>query len=49
MHERGRGQIAVHRLRLRYRAVLRAEVADTLTDPADVEDEVRVVLRALSE
>jgi DNA-directed RNA polymerase specialized sigma24 family protein len=44
----GAVKIAVHRLRLRYRAVLRAEVADTLADPADVEDEVRQIFRALS-
>jgi DNA-directed RNA polymerase specialized sigma24 family protein len=44
----GAVKVAVHRLRLRYRAVLRAEVADTLADPADVEDEVRQIFRALS-
>ncbi len=41
-------KVAVHRLRLRYRAVLRAEVAETLADPADLEDEVRQIFRALS-
>jgi RNA polymerase sigma factor (sigma-70 family) len=45
----GAVKVAVHRLRLRYRAVLRAEVADTLADPAEVEDEVRQIFRALSE
>jgi DNA-directed RNA polymerase specialized sigma24 family protein len=45
----GAVKVAVHRLRLRYRAVLRAEVADTLSDPADVEDEVRQIFRALSD
>jgi RNA polymerase sigma-70 factor (ECF subfamily) len=44
----GAVKVAVHRLRLRYRAVLRVEVADTLADPADVEDEVRQIFRALS-
>ena len=44
----GAVKVAVHRLRLRYRAVLRAEVADTLADPAEVEDEVRQIFRALS-
>jgi len=44
----GAVKVAVHRLRLRYRAVLRAEVAETLADPADVEDEVRQIFRALS-
>jgi RNA polymerase sigma-70 factor (ECF subfamily) len=42
-------KVAVHRLRLRYRAVLRAEVANTVTDPAEVEDEVRQIFRVLSE
>jgi RNA polymerase sigma factor (sigma-70 family) len=45
----GAVKIAVHRLRLRYRAILRAEVAETLADPADLEDEVRHVFRVLSE
>ncbi len=45
----GAVKVAVHRLRLRYRAVLRAEVADTLADPADLEDEVRQIFRAPSE
>jgi RNA polymerase sigma-70 factor (ECF subfamily) len=45
----GAVKVAVHRLRLRYREVLRAEVAETLADPADVEDEVRQIFRALSE
>jgi DNA-directed RNA polymerase specialized sigma24 family protein len=44
----GAVKVAVHRLRLRYRAVLRSEVADTLADPADVEDEVRQIFKALS-
>jgi RNA polymerase sigma factor (sigma-70 family) len=44
----GAVKVAVHRLRLRYRAVLRAEIADTLADPADVEDELRQIFRALS-
>jgi RNA polymerase sigma-70 factor (ECF subfamily) len=41
-------KVAVHRLRLRYRAILRAEVAETLADPAELEDEVRQIFRALS-
>ncbi len=44
----GAVKVAVHRLRVRYRAVLRAEVADTLADPADVEDEVRQIFSALT-
>lgn len=45
----GAVKVAVHRLRLRYREILRSEVADTLADPADVEDEVRQIFRALSD
>ncbi len=38
----------VHRLRLRYRSILRAEVAATLADPADLETEVRYLCSVLS-
>ena len=40
--------VAVHRLRQRYREMLRATVADTLADPGQVEDEMRHVFAALS-
>lgn len=42
-------KVAVHRLRQRYREVLRAEIAETVNAPGDVEDEMRhlvAVLRA---
>jgi RNA polymerase sigma-70 factor (ECF subfamily) len=45
----GAVKVAVHRLRLRYREILRAEVAETLADPADLEDEVRQIFAALSQ
>lgn len=38
----------VHRLRRRYAAIFQEEVAQTLADPADVEDEIRHLLAALS-
>ncbi len=38
---------AVHRLRQRYRALLREEVATTIAKPEDVESELRDLLRAL--
>ena len=38
----------LHRLRQRYRDFLRAEIADTVADPADVDDEVRYLVAALS-
>jgi DNA-directed RNA polymerase specialized sigma24 family protein len=38
---------AVHRLRRRFREVFREEVAGTVVDPADVDDEMRAVIAAL--
>ena len=38
---------AVHRLRKRFREVFREEVAGTVADPADVDDEMRAVITAL--
>jgi RNA polymerase sigma-70 factor (ECF subfamily) len=43
----GAVKVAVHRLRQRYRDLLRDEIAQTLTDPAEVEDEVRALFAAL--
>ena len=39
----------VHRLRRDYRAVLRDEVANSLVDPGQVEDELRSLFRALAD
>jgi len=33
--------VAVHRLQQRYRALVRSEIAQTLADPADLDDELR--------
>jgi RNA polymerase sigma-70 factor (ECF subfamily) len=38
---------AVHRLRKRFRELFRDEVASTVADPADVDDEMRAVIAAL--
>ena len=38
---------AVHRLRKRFREIFREEVAGTVADPAEVEDEMRAVIAAL--
>jgi RNA polymerase sigma-70 factor (ECF subfamily) len=38
---------ALHRLRLRYRRLLREEVANTVAAPGDVEDELRHLIAAL--
>jgi RNA polymerase sigma-70 factor (ECF subfamily) len=44
----GAVKVAVHRLRLRYREVLRAEIADTVASPDEVEDELRNLFAALA-
>jgi RNA polymerase sigma-70 factor (ECF subfamily) len=41
-------KVAVHRLRRRYRDVLRAAIAETVADPAEVDDEIRQLLGALT-
>ena len=41
-------KMAVHRLRQRYREVLRVEIAETVSQECEVEDELRHVFRALS-
>ena len=44
----GAVKVAVHRLRQRYREVLRAEIAETVASPGEVEDELRNLFAALS-
>ncbi|MEO7098650.1 MAG: sigma-70 family RNA polymerase sigma factor [Luteolibacter sp.] len=44
--DEGTLRVAVHRLRKRYRELLRSEVADTLSDPAMVEQELAALLGA---
>ena len=44
----GAVRVAVHRLRQRYRALLREEIAQTLTDTAQVEEELRSLQAALA-
>lgn len=41
-------KVAVHRLRRRYRELLRAEIAQTVASPAEVEDEIRYLFAVLS-
>lgn len=43
----GAVKVAVHRLRQRYRELLREEITRTLAGPGDVEDEFQVLLAAL--
>ena len=47
-HTEGALKVAVHRMRQRYRGALRREVADTVDDPSEVEDELRRLLLALA-
>ncbi|MGD0091954.1 MAG: sigma-70 family RNA polymerase sigma factor [Planctomycetota bacterium] len=44
----GAVKVAAHRLRRRYREVLRAEIGDTVAQPGEIEDELRVLMGALS-
>ncbi len=46
--EEGGVRVAVHRLRKRYRALLREEITQTLADPAQAEDELRSLRAVLS-
>jgi RNA polymerase sigma-70 factor (ECF subfamily) len=43
----GAVKVAVHRLRRRFGEVLRDEIADTVADPADIEDEIRYLFKVL--
>jgi RNA polymerase sigma factor (sigma-70 family) len=43
----GAVQVAVHRLRRRYGALLREEISDTVSNPGEVEDEIRQLFSAL--
>ena len=40
--------VAVHRVRHRYRELVRAEIADTVSSPGDIDDEMRSLCAALS-
>ena len=44
----GAVKVAIHRLRRRFREIVRAEIAQTLHDPADLADEMRHLVAALS-
>jgi hypothetical protein len=41
-------RVALHRLRQRYRYILREEIAQTVASNNDVEDELRLLLAAVS-
>ena len=44
----GAARVAVHRLRRRYREVLREEIGQTLSDPAQAEEEMRALFSAFA-
>ena len=44
----GAVKVAVHRMRERYRALLRAEIAETVAGPEEIEDELRALMAALT-
>jgi len=46
--EEGAVRVAIHRLRKRYRALLRDEIARTLADPAMVDEEMRALFGAFA-
>jgi len=46
--EEGAVRVAIHRLRKRYRQLLRDEIAGTLSDPAMVEEEMRALFGAFN-
>ena len=43
----GAVKVSVHRLRRRFQAQLKHDIAETVADSADVDDEIRYLLRAL--
>ena len=43
----GAVKTAVHRLRRKFQAALRKDIAETVSDPADVDDEIKYLVRAL--
>ena len=43
----GAAKVAVHRMRGRYRSILRAEIAETVSDSGEVDDEIRSLRSAL--
>lgn len=44
----GAVKVAVHRLRQRYRTLLRETIAETVSDPGEVEEELRYLMRVLA-
>ena len=45
----GAVRVAVHRLRRKFQKRLREEIAETVADPSEVDDEIRYLLRAVNQ
>ena len=45
----GARRVAVHRLRKRYRELLRAAIAETVTDPEHIDEEIRYLMELFSD
>jgi RNA polymerase sigma-70 factor (ECF subfamily) len=45
----GAFKVAIHRLRKRYRELLRSEIAETVGNPAEVDDEIQYLLSVLTQ
>jgi RNA polymerase sigma-70 factor (ECF subfamily) len=43
----GAVKVALHRLRQRFRQLLRAEIAQTVSDPSEIDEEMRYLVEAL--
>jgi hypothetical protein len=43
----GAVRTAIHRLKRRFQTGLRQEIAETVSDPSEVEDELKFLVRAL--
>jgi hypothetical protein len=41
-------KVAIHRLRKRFREVIRAEIAQTIDDPSEVDGELRYLVEVLA-
>ena len=48
MMSAGALRVAIHRMRRRYRIILRAEIAETVSTPEEIDEEIRFLRSALS-
>jgi len=39
-------KMAVHRMRMRYREILKAQIAQTVSSPSEIEEEIRLLFAA---